>query len=75
MSWDERRFKATCSDCGHEGVQVIRSDDWGRTEQSWEGFDTVSAEDYEHHRGRSEALVPICKCKCKNIIIGQVIPE
>lgn len=69
MSWDETRHKATCSQCGHDGVQINRSDDWGRSETSWEGFDTVPASDYEYHRGRSEALVPKCKCGSKSISI------
>ncbi len=70
MSWSDSSRKATCRDCGHEGVQVSSSDDFGRTEEHWQGFDTVPASDYEYYRGRSEARVPVCKCGSKNIIIG-----
>ncbi len=75
MSWDESRYKATCSACGHEGIQVKRSDDWGRTEERWEGFDTTPANDYEYYRKRSDALVPVCKCGSKNIAVGQAMPR
>ncbi|EJM09775.1 hypothetical protein PMI21_05507 [Pseudomonas sp. GM18] len=68
MSWDERRYKATCSDCGHEGVQIWRSDEWGRTEERWEGFNTVPANDYELYRKRSEAIIPVCKCGSRNVV-------
>ncbi len=73
MSWDESRRKATCAQCGHQGVQIARSDDWGRSEDRWDGFDTVPANDYEYHRGRSQAHVPICKCGSRSIEIGPVI--
>jgi hypothetical protein len=75
MSWDENRYKAICRDCGHEGVRISLSDDWGKTEERWSGFETVPASDYEYHRGRSEARVPVCKCGSKSINIGQVIPQ
>lgn len=68
MSWDESKYKATCSDCGHEGVQVWRSDDWGRTEERWEGFNIVPANDYELYRKRSEATIPMCKCGSRNVV-------
>lgn len=74
MSWDENRYKATCHECGHEGMRISRSNDSGRTDEHWIGFETIPASDYEYHRGRSEARVPVCKCGSKNIIIGQVIP-
>lgn len=75
MSWDESRYTATCSSCGHEGVEVSRSDDWGNSETRWEGFATVPASDYEYYRGRSEARVPECKCGSKSILRGKVLPK
>lgn len=70
MSSDEYRYKATCVDCGHEGVQVSRTDERGNTDDSWEGFDTVPASDYEFHRKRSDGPRPVCKCGSKNVVIG-----
>ncbi len=75
MSWSDNSRKATCGSCGHEGVCIRSSDDWGRTEERWHGFDTVPASDYEYYRGRSEARVPVCKCGSKNIIIGSPISD
>ena len=75
MSWDESCYKATCSACGHSGIEVTSSDDWGNSKTRWEGFDTVPASDYEYYRGRSEALVPVCKCGSKSILRGKAIPK
>ncbi|VVO78958.1 hypothetical protein PS870_01688 [Pseudomonas fluorescens] len=72
MSWDESRYRAICRDCGHEGVQVSRSDDWGRTEALWEGFNTTPANDYELHRKHSDEQAPICKCGSRNVIISNI---
>jgi hypothetical protein len=73
MSWDENRYKATCGVCGHEGVQIRRSNDHGQSDDRWEGFDTVPANEYEYHRKRSEARVPVCNCKSQNIIVGSLM--
>ncbi|MNP82360.1 hypothetical protein D3C76_1809700 [compost metagenome] len=72
MSWIETRYKATCTDCGHEGVQIWRSDDWGRTEERWEGFSTILANNYEFYRKRSEAMIPVCKCGSRNVITSNI---
>ena len=73
MSWDESRYKATCNACGHEGVQVRRSNELGVPDDRWEGFETVPANDYEYYRKRSEAHVPVCHCKSKDIVVGPLI--
>ena len=73
MSWDESRHKATCRDCGHEGVYVSRTNDWGSTDDRWEGFDTVPENEYEYLRKRSEAQVPVCNCGSRNIITAGVL--
>lgn len=75
MSWDESRYIATCSACGHEGIQVSRSNDHGETVDWWEGFEAVPASEYEYHRKRSERYVPICKCKSQSIVIGPLIGQ
>lgn len=73
MGWDESRHKATCGSCGHEGVQVRRSNDYGESDDRWEGFATVPAKECDYHRKRSGARVPVCNCKSQNIIVGPLI--
>jgi hypothetical protein len=38
MSWDRIRYRAVCDGCGQEGVRVEATDDWNRTETTFEGF-------------------------------------
>ncbi len=38
MSWDHNYYEATCKNCGKTGFRIESSDDWGRSEISWEGF-------------------------------------
>jgi hypothetical protein len=38
MSWDHCYYEATCKSCGARGFKISSSDDWGRSELSWEGF-------------------------------------
>lgn len=75
MSCSDSSRKAICRSCGHEGVYTSSSDERGRTEEHWQGFETVPASDYEYFRGRSEARIPVCKCGSKNIIIGVPVSD
>ncbi len=38
MSWEHHYYEATCRQCGAKGFKIRSSDDWGRSETSWEGF-------------------------------------
>lgn len=62
MSWEHTRFRAVCDGCGHEGVCISSSDDWGRTGTAWEGFDGKPPSDYAVARKRVGArdMQPVC---------------
>jgi len=74
MSWDTARYEARCNGCGAVGVYIHRSDDWGRTEDQWEGFTVEQADDYESQRKRSGPTRPVCRCGSRDIEPGALIP-
>lgn len=75
MSTDTNRFKAICISCKHEGVEIEVSDESGRTETRWEGFDTYPASDYEVQRIRCAPLKPVCACGGKDIRRAGLLPD
>lgn len=75
MSWEYERFEARCDDCGHVGVCVRGSDDWGRFSTSWEGFKNKSPDPTAVARKHVDARdsVPICKCGSTKISVGRLL--
>ncbi len=72
MSWEHVKIEARCKACGHAGFRVDSSDDWGRSETSWEGFQAAPASDYEVARMRVGANdFPLCKCGSRDIEVGK----
>ncbi len=67
MSWDHTRYEATCKTCGNVGVCINSSDDWGRSETTWEGFSTKPADSYLVDRMKIDALKPVCHCGSTDI--------
>jgi hypothetical protein len=47
MSWDHHYYEATCKNCGNKGFKIESSDDWGKSEISWEGFEVST--DFPRH--------------------------
>ena len=75
MSWDTYRYEAKCHSCGHMGVLIRSSDDWGRSDEAWEGFKEASVNDYEFLRKRSAPTNPICKCGSTDIRRGALLND
>lgn len=67
MSWTHHSIEARCAACGATGYKVERDDDWGRSEVSWDGFDTQPANAYEVGRLRVDTQRPVCKCGSTDI--------
>lgn len=64
MSWEYDRYSATCRNCGHVGVVVIGSDDWGRFSTSYEGFENSAPSGTAVGRKRSDARESVARCRC-----------
>ena len=77
MSWDHWYYEATCKKCGKMGFQIRSSDDWGRSEISWEGFQPFT--DFPQHNylvGRhkiDQNQYAICECGSTDIDIGDQV--
>ncbi len=64
MSWDHCYYEATCKRCGAKGFKISSSDDWGRSEISWEGFSTFKDfPNYDVDRRRID-VNEYAKCTC-----------
>lgn len=71
MSWEHVYYEATCRQCGAKGFKVVSSDDWGRSETSWEGFSPFRdfpRHDYLVARKRIDEN-EYARCKCGSINI------
>jgi len=70
MSWEHIRYRATCDGCGHEGVCIRSSDDWGRSETKFEDFIERAPSAYAVGRRRADAndMLPECP-QCAGIAI------
>ena len=64
MSWEHIKYKATCDGCGHEGVRIDSSDDWGGSKTAWEGFNNVAPDTTAV--GRKRAGAGDMRPKCPN---------
>jgi hypothetical protein len=69
MSWEYSRYEAKCATCGHTGVCIQGSHDWGRTSTNWEGFRTEDPDPMEVGRKRASRrdLTPICPCGSRGV--------
>jgi len=64
MSWDYTRYRARCTTCGHIGVCLQGSDDWGRSSTKWEGFESCPPDPTEVARKKTDARNMRARCKC-----------
>ena len=77
MSWDHDYYEAICKKCGKQGFKIRSSDDWGRSEVSWEGFSAFT--DFSRHEylvGRKridESEYAKCECGSTDIEIGRLV--
>lgn len=77
MSWEYSKYEAVCESCGHEGVCIRGSDDWGRSSTSWEGFQNHPPNSTAVGRKRADSrdMEPVCSCGGTSIRIGAQIKE
>ena len=76
MSWEHIHYRAVCNGCGHEGVCIQSSDDWNRSESTYEGFDLRSPSDYAVARkrvGANDMLAQCPKCGGTTITHGEML--
>ena len=75
MSWEHTRYAARCEACGHVGVCIRSSDDWGRSATSWEGFASKEPDNTAVGRKRvgSRDMSPACACGDTRIVLGPVL--
>lgn len=75
MSWEHLKYEAVCAKCGHNGFIIHSSDDWGRSETSYEGFENALPNNYEVGRKRvgPRDMQPRCKCGSTDIRQGELI--
>jgi hypothetical protein len=73
MSWEHERYHASCAACGHEGIVIESSDDWGRSARQYEGFDNIGADLTAVGRKRQDIRQNSAQCHCgsTSIIRGQ----
>ncbi len=62
MSTEHNHYRASCNACGHEGVWVEHSDDWGRGGRTFEGFDMVPPDPQAVLRKRTGAQDMTARC-------------
>lgn len=63
MGWEHDRFTAISTDCGHEGVVIVSSDDWGRSAGRYEGFACIDAPVDATGRKRADAREASPQCR------------
>lgn len=76
MSTEHDRYVATCQGCGHTGVWIERSDDWGHGCWSSEGFDAVppAAQAVLRKRTSAYAMSAGCpNCGSSDVVKGAFI--
>jgi hypothetical protein len=77
MSWEHNYYEATCRQCGAKGFQILSSDDWGRSETSWEGF--TPFRDFPRHdylvarKKIDDASYAQCVCGSTDIEVGSTV--
>ena len=71
------KYEAQCRTCGRKGFVIEASDDWGRSETTWEGFDNEPPDPTAVGRKRVDArdLTPVCQCGSKSVARGAYIGE
>ncbi|MHB8345994.1 MAG: hypothetical protein ACYDHM_02225 [Acidiferrobacterales bacterium] len=75
MSSERCYYEATCKKCGRKGFRIDSSDDWGRSEVSWEGFRPFT--DFPRHDylvGRKKIdpnEFAACECGSTDIEVGR----
>ena len=70
MSTDHDHYEASCAACGATGVYIRSSDDWGRSQESWSGFEMVAAGEPDATRKRSGPYRAKCSCGSSDIRQG-----
>jgi len=72
MSWERDCYQATCTACGRVGTVVLASDDWGRSETTYEGFGNIPPTEMAVRQGRvsSRDSIGICECGSSEIARG-----
>jgi len=72
MGWEHDRYEAICEGCGHRGVVVESSDDWGRFSRRYEGFENVQPDvnDVGRLRKDSRQSSPVCLCGSRSVVQG-----
>ncbi len=75
MSWEHDKYEATCDHCGHKGFVTHSSDDWGRSEISYEGFQNIepSATAVGRKRASARDHSPRCACGSTSITRGAYV--
>lgn len=75
MSWEYSHYEAYCAVCGHAGVCIQGSDDWGRSSTGWEGFAVREPDPTAVGRMRADwrDLTPLCKCGSTQIVVGRCL--
>lgn len=77
MSWEHVYYEATCKKCGKKGFQIHSSDDWNRSETSWEGFEPFT--DFPRHdelvarKKIDENSYAKCECGSTDIEVGKFV--
>ena len=75
MSWEHEKYIAICKKCGRKGFVIHSSDDWGRSETQYEGFENLPPNDYEVARKRvgPRDSEPRCVCGSSDIKQGELV--
>ena len=69
MGWEHDRFAARCTDCGATGIIDESSDDWGRNELRYEGFENVDPAATAVGRQRQDRRAMNGRCRCGSTAI------
>ena len=69
------KHEAFCTHCGHKGFVIHSSDDWGRSEMSYEGVENEPPDRYAVGRKRAEPrdMRPRCECGSLHIRRGALL--
>lgn len=75
MSTDRYRYVAKCLNCGHEGIEVVQSDEGANETSTWTGFITAASDRYLVYRRRVGVTKPLCECGCQDIVRGALLGD
>ncbi len=75
MGWEKTRYAARCGQCGHEGIVILSSDDWGRQGRHYEGFENIPPDINAVARLRADARhnSACCSCGSTDIVQGALL--